>query len=180
MQIYHNMHAEIVGIGITVLILGNADEYIRNKVEKRRLILQMGSPNNEFATEAVRMLKTKGWLFNEATNKINLAGINLSKADLNETYLEHAYIVSAKLNWSNLGETHMKGANLSDSEINHSNLSFADCNGAVLNNASLRNSNLTFANLISADLHRVDFQNANIICTDLSPCRFDRCKSYSV
>ena len=51
LQIYQDMHAEIIGIGVTVLILGNADEYIRNKVEQRRLILQMSSPDNGFAIE---------------------------------------------------------------------------------------------------------------------------------
>ena len=41
---YENIHAELIGIGVTVLILGNVNQYIQIRQEKRRLILQMGSP----------------------------------------------------------------------------------------------------------------------------------------
>ena len=37
-EFYHDNKAGFVGLGITVLILGNADQYIKTDMEKRRLI----------------------------------------------------------------------------------------------------------------------------------------------
>jgi hypothetical protein len=51
---YHDIKSELVGLGITVLIIGNVDQYIWTQLEKKRLILQMGRPDLGFTVEAAR------------------------------------------------------------------------------------------------------------------------------
>lgn len=41
---YENIHSEMIGFAITVLILGNTDQYLRIKFEKQKLILQNSIP----------------------------------------------------------------------------------------------------------------------------------------
>jgi len=53
---------ELIGIGITVLIIDNANELMKRREENRRLIPQMGSPDNAFVVEAVRQLRKRDWL----------------------------------------------------------------------------------------------------------------------
>jgi hypothetical protein len=65
----NELRAELVGIGITVLIIDNANEAIKRREEKKRLILQMGSPDNAFAIEAVRQIRARGWILDGALHQ---------------------------------------------------------------------------------------------------------------
>jgi len=55
-EFYQAIKSELIGIGIAVILIDNANEILRRSGEKKRLILQMGSPDNAFAREALRQL----------------------------------------------------------------------------------------------------------------------------
>jgi len=59
---YANISTELASIAITVLIVDVLYQQRDVEREKRDLILQMGSPDNTFAVEAVRRLRAQGWL----------------------------------------------------------------------------------------------------------------------
>jgi len=83
----------LFGIGVTVLLIGAANDQLATSEEKKRLILQMGSFNNAFAVDAARMQRTKGW-FVDGT----LHNANLNWADLRKAILYRADLSSAHLN----------------------------------------------------------------------------------
>jgi hypothetical protein len=139
-EFYNDIKSELVGIGVTVLILGNADQYIRTQMEKRRLILQMGSPNNAFAREAVRQLRSRGWLSDGTTSDVYLFFANLSGAYLGDAELCGAFLRSANLS----------GADLQDVNLSRANLIWADLSGAELSGANLSGADLEGANLSGA------------------------------
>ena len=72
--------AELIGAGLTTLLIGNAgqaaQQVAQKQEEKKRLILQMGSPDNGFAIEAVRQLREEGWLEDGSLKGANLIGAN--------------------------------------------------------------------------------------------------------
>ena len=76
---YYDFHAELISIGITVLIIGNANQYMQIKADKCRLISQMGSPDNGFALEAARQLKQQGWTYDGSLMKANLESAHLEE-----------------------------------------------------------------------------------------------------
>lgn len=78
---YKGLWAEMIGQGIGVFI-ANAGEYVSNQAEKKRLILQMGSPNNDFAIETVRQLRSRGWVHSGMPKKAVLNGADLRGATL--------------------------------------------------------------------------------------------------
>ena len=61
-QLYSNFGIELFSIAITVLVIETLNERRAKQERKTELILQMGSPDNSFAVEAVRILRQKaGW-----------------------------------------------------------------------------------------------------------------------
>lgn len=159
---YRDIHAELIGIGITILIITNADQAIRTKIEKQKLILQMGSNDNAFAREAVRQLKLTGWLFNGSTKNIHLTNAQLSGADLEGSDLENAILHQANLEGSNLHDSFLKGADLSWSHLEKANLELANLEDANLSWSKMYESDLRVANLRCADMHRAQLQAADL------------------
>jgi hypothetical protein len=103
--------------------------------EKERLVLQMGSPDNALALEAVRVLKARGrWGFGE------------------DTTLQKAYLVDANLKGADLLEANLEGANLGGADLQR-----ADVLGVNLEGADLR-----WADLQGADLQETNLQGANL------------------
>ncbi len=141
-EFYEKIHVELIGIGITVLILGNANQAIRTKQEKRRLILQMGSPDNSFAREAVRQLRARGWLFDGTAKGVDLIVANLEGADLREAHLEGADLIEADLKRANLRFAYLEGALLLGTHMEEANLRFAHLEGADLIEAHLEMADL--------------------------------------
>ena len=191
-QIYRDIHAEMISIGITVLILGNFDQYLRIKSEKKSLILQMGSPNREFAIEAVRQLRQRGWLKDGTTmgaylvganledadlfiahlefadlSKAHLAGAFLEGADLAGAYLEGADLAGAVLIDAHLAGAYLVGANLEDAALSMAHLAWADLTGANLKRANLGEADLAGAHLKGADLAGAYLGEANLAGADL-------------
>ncbi|MBI5666720.1 MAG: pentapeptide repeat-containing protein [Chloroflexi bacterium] len=102
----------------------------------------MGSPDNSFAIEAVRILTARGWLVdgllrNAHLSRANLAGANLQKVDLTDAHLGLANLHKARLTGANLTRSYLQGANLE---------------GATLSGARLAGANLNDANLLGAHL----------------------------
>jgi hypothetical protein len=179
---YMDNRSTLIGIGITVLIIDNLNEMYRRRAEKDRLILQMGSPDNAFAIEAVRQLAARKWLYDESLYKANLYGANLSKADLSranlrgavlneanlcEATLCEAILIEANPFDANLSKTNLIKANLSKAFLLYANLKGANLSEANLSEASLRWANLDKTSLYKADLSGTDLSEANLGGTDL-------------
>ena len=126
---FQNFGTEMVGAVITIVLLevmlARRRENEAEQREKERLILQMGSPDNTFAVEAVRQLRARSWLLDGS-----LDGAFLNGADLR----------GANLFAANLKGTYLRGANLAD----------AGLVGARFEGATLENANFLGADLESA------------------------------
>jgi hypothetical protein len=125
-----NIATELISIAITVLIIDYLVRMREEEREKRNLILQMGSPDNSFAREAVRMLRARGWLFDGS----------LRKADFVYSNMKGAYLINANLEGTNLWGANLEGANLWS----------ANLEGALLLRANLEGTKLLNANLVAA------------------------------
>lgn len=108
--------------------------------ERDRLIDQMSSSDNLIATEAVRRLRKRGWLYDGT-----LKGIDLFRADLH----------GAKLWGANLENVDLRSANLQGADLSRANLRGANLAGANLQSAWLERVQLKGAQLRDADLQRV-------------------------
>ena len=142
---YANASSELISIAITVLVIDQLNQRrarqheaeqkriaqeAEENAEKKRLILQMGSPDRGFAVEAARTLKARGWGFEKDDS---LHGANLTGADLRGANLQDANLQRADLTGANLQNTVLALANLQKVY-----LSKADLRGAFLAGADLR------------------------------------------
>jgi uncharacterized protein YjbI with pentapeptide repeats len=193
-EAHQEISAEFIGIGLTVLVIDTLNrsaarereesiKAIEDKAqeyeEKRRLILQMGSPFNELAVEAARQLKARGWGFegDKSLVGVNLSKANLQGADLRDVNLEGAYLHRANLQEADLWPANLEGATLdganlqgvglTKANLNEAHLSGANLAGAVLEYAMVTGARLWYANLQGAYLRRVylhaaDLRRANL------------------
>lgn len=106
-EFYANLSTELVSIALTVLVIDKLNDRRVIQQEKDALILQMGSPINSIAREAVRMLRTRDWLTNGT-----LRGANLRWADLQNAYLSKANLSDADLFRARLNGVHLQWSNL--------------------------------------------------------------------
>jgi uncharacterized protein YjbI with pentapeptide repeats len=204
-----NLSTELIGGALTYVLLSVivgrqfSQEAERRAIEqeKRRLILQMGSPDRGFAVEAARILKMKGWGFGNDTtlHGANLEAANLEEALLFRVNLQNAYLGGANLEGASLGEAnlqrvsllganlqgadlyganlqgaHLFAANLQGVDLLEANLQGALLNGANLQGADLRGVNLEGALLNKANLQEVDLLDANLQKADLEGAELER------
>ncbi|HRX00363.1 MAG TPA: pentapeptide repeat-containing protein [Cyclobacteriaceae bacterium] len=168
---YANIAAEAISIAITVLIIERLYERRSKteaeKTEKERLILQMGSPDNGFAVEAVRQLRQRGWLSDGSLEGVDLTGANLRKAMLSGAVLTWADLtavdlVDADLSDADLYETHLRGTRLHKANLMSANLS-----GAILWNTYLEEADLTGADMRAAKFFEAFIDKVNLTFADL-------------
>jgi uncharacterized protein YjbI with pentapeptide repeats len=169
---YEPIFTEVIGISIAVLLIDLSNKFLSIRNEKKRLILQMGSPNNVFAIEAVRQLRARGWLTDGSLRgayiaSANLEGANLSEASLVGVILTLANLMDANLEEANLSEASLVGAKLTLATLMEANLEKANIAGANLKQAYLRGANLnravlSQANLEGAILDRADLRDTNL------------------
>jgi hypothetical protein len=152
---YANVSAELASIAITVLIIDVIYQQRDMEREKRDLILQMGSPDNAFAKEAVRRLRAQGWLKDGTLRHAHLPAANLRIADLTEANLSGANLTEANLSGANLSRADLTGANLNMADLSRANLS-----GAMLSEAKLIYAILYGAYLCEAILDRTHLTHA--------------------
>jgi 2-iminobutanoate/2-iminopropanoate deaminase len=98
---------------------------------------------------------------------VDLAGADLTGANLVNVKLQNANLQGAKLRLTNLNKLDFSGldlakVNLSGADLGETNLSKVCLGGANLERASLRWANLIGANLKGANLKRADLTGANI------------------
>lgn len=93
----------------------------------------------------------------------DLAGCDLSKADLKGANLGETDLRWADLTWADLG-----GANLNRADLRRANLSGAIFNMANLSEANLSETYLSGADLSEADLKRAIFIRADLASADMS------------
>jgi hypothetical protein len=82
-----------------------------------------------------------------AKEKVSMAGINLSGANLVVADLSGAILPGADLSGTNLYRANLSGADLSDANLYRANLSGADLSDANLKGADLRSADLSGADL---------------------------------
>jgi hypothetical protein len=159
---YFDNRSTLIGIGITVLIIDNVNEMYRHRAEKKRLILQMGSPNNGFAIEAVRQLKSQGWLFDGTLYDANLGLANLCDANLRKVYLRDADLRGDHLEGANLFGAYLEGADLRSAELHNAHLELVHLEGAALTSAHLEEAHLSQAHLERADVREAHLEGVDL------------------
>lgn len=144
-DLYANLGTELASIALTILIIDRLNQRRADENKRDTLILQMGSPDNSFAIEAVRMLAARDWLKHGA-----LKGAHLSRANLQGANLQQVILTDARLGL----------ANLSHAKLTEANLQCAYLQGAILEGTCLRGADLRGANLNDADLSRARLDNS--------------------
>lgn len=104
---YANITTDLLSIALTVLVIDSLNERRATKKEKQNLILQMSSPTNSIALEAVRILRMQGWLTDGT-----LHGANLLRANLQKAYLEKADLQGVSFYKADLRDAYLQGSNL--------------------------------------------------------------------
>jgi uncharacterized protein YjbI with pentapeptide repeats len=87
-------------------------------------------------------------------------GVNLTRCDLANIFLENANLSSARLDNANLTGADLAGADLSIARLANANLAGADLTDVDLTNATLAKAILTNANLTGALTDGADFTGA--------------------
>lgn len=169
---YANVGSELLSISITVFVIDQANRRQSQEERKEELKLQMGSEEKPLATEAVRLLRLKGWLSDGTLERANLLKANLFGADLRNAYLVGSCMILANLERSrldnaDLSETELQSANLrkaSISEVNFrgANLFKADLAGAIITDSNFIGVNLEEARLEGAWIKNCNLQNTCI------------------
>ncbi len=114
---YSNFGIELVSIGFTVLVIDGLHRHHDERERKRELILQMGSPDRDFAIEAVRILRLKGWLEDGSLEGAILAQANLQGAKMYKADLQGADLTEANLQQVTLFGVDLRGANLEAADM---------------------------------------------------------------
>lgn len=159
-------------------------EELQKKQHINRLILQMASPKNEFALEALRQLTALTSLQDGVLRNCNLSGADLNDADLRNANLEGAdlsrtRLINATLSGANLENAILFRATLNGTDFGKANLSYIDFKMRDLSltkRVNLEGSNLSYANLTKSDLsittlNNVNFSWAILEKTDLKDAR---------
>ena len=111
-ELWANLGTELLSIAITILIIDELYQKRDEQREKEQLILQMGSPDAAFSQEAIRKLRSHGWLIDGS-----LRGVDLSWANLEKGYLWNADLQKANFSHAKLSGTYLTKANLSGAII---------------------------------------------------------------
>ncbi len=148
-----------IGFGIILLVF---QQYQSIATDKADLILQMGSPNNAFAVEAVRVAGQKGWLFDGTLHEADLIGANLEGVDLIGAHLQGATLFEINLQGADIAEVHMDGADLRFANLQDTFAVFAIFVATDLRQTNLQNADLGEAILLGANLQSANLDNANL------------------
>jgi uncharacterized protein YjbI with pentapeptide repeats len=166
--------SELLAIGITVLVIDNANERLAMKQEKERLMLQLGSPSNEFAIEALRQLRWRGYHADGSLRNSKLIGAKLAGADLTKADLSHAVLGLADLTGADLCDSNLSHAILVEADLTEAYLINADLTGAGLVQAQLSGAILQGVNAFRANLSGADLERVNLGLADMSEANLHR------
>lgn len=166
--------AELVGMALAVLLIDTANELRSGREQKEALILQMGSPDNGFAVEAIRQLRVRGWLTDGSLEGADLIEANLHEAKLREANLQCALVFRANLQEANLIGANLRGAWLREANLQGANLWMADLRETDLWAAKLQDAGLERANLQAADLQDAHLHGAGLSYVNLQRATLQR------
>jgi len=156
-EFHESVASELFSMGLAVLLIDTANERRADRKLKEEIILQMGSPDNGFALEAIRILRRKGWLGDGSLKNTEIPYANLKDARLSLADLRGVNLVAANLHGAIL-----ERANLQSAVLNKVNLQGANLMGANLHNAVLSGTHLEGANLVGANLHSATLWEAKL------------------
>ncbi len=112
---------EMVGAILTGLlftfIVGTVEEIEADAALKTNLVLQLGSPDNGTALEALRELRSHGWHGDGTLRGVNLSGANLRGANLEGVALRETNLINANLQGAVLVGTDLRGADLTGANL---------------------------------------------------------------
>lgn len=135
---WQGISTELFGAVITTLLLGMVvlvfQQYQGIQSDKEDIILQMRSPNNGFALNAVNTLRGQNWHMDGTLN-----WRDLSEANLKDAPLQFSSLVGVDFSDSDLSNTDFQGANLTNANFDGSILSGAIFVDATLSGASFAN-----------------------------------------
>jgi len=114
---------------------------------------------------------TGAQLFNCNLSKAYLVGADLTHANLSWSHLFGAFLTGASLVGADLSGVDLRAADLVTANLSSTTLRAALLYTADLHQAVLRNANLLYANLSQADLEFADFSEANLGATNLNSAR---------
>jgi len=126
--------------------------------EKKVLLLQLSSQDNQTAIEAALKLRERGQHADGTLQNIQLENAQLKRANLEEANLQGANLTSANLTGANLGRADLRRVIFLDARLMGANLA-----GANLERANLRGANLLEANMTGAILDKAEFDEATTL-----------------
>lgn len=140
-----------LGILVDALLLFSINWALRRE-ERKRLLGQFGSESNDFALDATRQLRKKGWLTDGRLNGIDLVHAQMKNANLSKSVLQNV----------NFSYTNLSDASLVEADLQGSNFTATDLSNAVCRWTDFRNTNLRWANLEGAILDGANFEGADL------------------
>lgn len=164
-NLWPNLSTELASIALTILVIDTLNSRRAKRHELEALILQMGSPDNGFAVEAVRILRAKGWLMDGSLRGKKFGSANLQCADLSKADLDGAQLNWADLRGANLTYAQLQGVNLGGAKFDK--LPEPDSRAATFWHADLRGAILGKAVLREVNLGGTDLRGANLLEADL-------------
>ncbi len=163
---------ELISVSFAVLVIDFANRH-RAAIEfKASVIRQMASHSNDFALDAVRIVRQNDWQVDGSLKNAKLWGANLRDADLLAVYMRGAHLTKANLQGADLRAailldatlmvTNLQGADLTDANLQGAKLHYANLQGANLTDVNLQDANLNRAILLDATLKGTNLRGANL------------------
>lgn len=171
LRLHADVAPELIGIGITLILIDWAVARRQREELKAQLIRQMGSAIRDVAVPAARELAHHGWLYDGSLDGAQLRGADLSGADLPRAKLNRANLAGANLKEALLIGAALSGASLDDATLTGAHLLGADLSGASLRHAVLEKCDLSSAKLSGTDLREATLQRASLFSATLTGAR---------
>lgn len=173
---FMNLYTELIGIIVTVGILGIFTQHQEQKREKNTktetLMREITSPSNQVAINALNelrhlsLIQNSDSLLKHSSLEVNWEGANLDNANLEYINLFKGNLSNASLENANLQNAYLRNANLNNTNFYGANLKHVNFNDTLTENI-----NLTFASLCYADLANLKLDNLMVWSTDFSNAR---------
>lgn len=172
---------ELVGIGITILVIDEWNKRRARRELEAHLFRQIRSSVRDVAVAALDELADLGHLsadkntfvgfelFDAQWARANLEGANLQKVDLRYANLQEARLGDAKLQGADL-----RGAELQKADLRYANvqgaadLRGAKLQGAILSDTELQEADLWYTNLQGAILSGANLAEADLLGANLA------------
>lgn len=106
----------------------------------------------------------------------NLQQVNLSHAQIGQAYLQGANLSKANLSYASLTQSNLELACLNQANLNHADLSQGRLGGIQATEILAKKTNFRFARLNQADLSKGTFENTNFKCANLKQTNFCKVK----